>query len=662
MTTCNQRRWRRLPDVGGALIASSLGAAIAAVTTGIAPAAPAPPPSDAPLAVSSGAAPGYVPDARCALCHAALYRSYQEVGMARSFFRPRDDNRIEDFTTAPLYHAPSRQWMQIVRRGDRLVFRRWQAGDDGRPLHTFEVEVDWVLGSGHHARTYLYRTPDGALFQLPLAWYSQEGRWGMAPGYDRPDHDGVLRRVRRECLFCHNAYPEAPAGSDAANAAQTFSSELPEGTGCQRCHGPGAEHVRRALGGIDVRDSIRAAIVNPAKLAPALRDDVCNQCHLLPAVALPGARRLLRGDYSFRPGEALAGYQAHVDTTEEGAAPADRFEIDHQAYRLRQSRCFTASGGNAATGEIAGRLSCLTCHDPHRRLTADEKEARFRAACLTCHEANACKRQRGESPVGAVSGAMPAADRSDCAGCHMPKRRPSDVVHTVMTDHRIQRQPGGPEWLAPRAESEPVLTGVSLYDPASLAAGSASELYRTLPVVRTGASDDAVVHLAKLLAGPALPAGELEDAARLELAAGLLRRRRYAEAQPLLNDLVSRHPNDAAARQWLGIADEGTGKLKEAEEALRAALALPGAERAEVASRLGQLLARQGRNEEATALFQQALAIRPNLAAAWYQLSLAQAALGQAQEAAASRERAVAIDPTLANPSAPRTPEAPGPH
>ena len=29
----------------------------------------------------------------------------------------------------------------------------------------------------------------------------------MAPGYDRPNHQGVLHRVRRKCMFCHNAYP-----------------------------------------------------------------------------------------------------------------------------------------------------------------------------------------------------------------------------------------------------------------------------------------------------------------------------------------------------------------------------------------------------------------------------------------------------------------------
>jgi hypothetical protein len=56
------------------------------------------------------------------------------------------------------------------------------------------------LGSGDHARTYLCQTPGGETFQLPLAWYSQIRGWGMAPGFDRPDHEGVLRRVRRECL------------------------------------------------------------------------------------------------------------------------------------------------------------------------------------------------------------------------------------------------------------------------------------------------------------------------------------------------------------------------------------------------------------------------------------------------------------------------------
>jgi hypothetical protein len=138
------------------------------------------------------------------------------------------------------------------------MFRRYQRDPGGRIINLLEQPVDWILGSGHHARVYVYRTPDGELYQLPIAWYSQTRSWGMAPGYDRPDHDGVTRRVRHECLFCHNAYPDVPASSDGFWRSQTFPKQLPEGTGCQRCHGPGAEHARDP----------KAAIINPIRLTP----------------------------------------------------------------------------------------------------------------------------------------------------------------------------------------------------------------------------------------------------------------------------------------------------------------------------------------------------------------------------------------------------------
>jgi predicted CXXCH cytochrome family protein len=579
-----------------------------------------------------------VPDRICGGCHDDLYTSYQEVGMARSFYRPGAARRGEDFSAPPYYHAPSHQFLQLVPRGDGLVFRRWQAGKGGEPVHLFEQPVDWVLGSGRHSRTYLYQTPDGALFQLPLAWYAQERRWGMAPGYDRPDHEGVLRRVRRECLFCHNAFPDVAAGSDAAGEPQLFPATLPEGIGCQRCHGPGAEHVRRALVGDGGKAAIRAAIVNPARLPPQRRDDVCFQCHLQPAVALAGSRRLGRGDYSFRPGERLPDYQVHVDVREEGAAPGGRFEINHHAYRLRQSRCFQAS---------AGKLSCLTCHDPHRRLATGELAARFRAACQGCHPGVACKRPR---PIPADAGpAAAGTDDADCVSCHMPKRRPRDVVHVMMTDHLIQRRPGGPELLAPLAESEPVLTGVEVLEPERLhplpgeGGEPLAEIYRTLPLVRGGSSAAALDRFARLVdAG----AARGDTALQLELATGLLRRRRYAEAARRLATLRDAGHESGLLLEALATAREGLGEEAAAEALYRQALARGGVDRAEVAARLGQLLARRGRTEEAAILFRQALEQRPNLLLAWLRLGQLQAAAGQRDEAIASLARALAIDPS----------------
>jgi Tetratricopeptide repeat len=383
---------------------------------------------------SVGAAPGYVDDQACALCHGELSRAFAEKGMARAFAKPRPAQDVEDFGAPPFLHSASGQTMAITREGDglgRLVFRRWQTGPDGEPINRIEIPVDWILGSGDHARTYLYRTPGGELYQLPLAWYSQTRRWGMAPGFDRPDHQGVLRRVRRECVFCHTAYPDVPAGADHYGAPQTFPAELPEGIGCQRCHGPGAEHLGWALGGIGSLEEIRASIFNPGRLPAEKKDEVCQGCHFQPSVVLSGLRRFGRGDFSFHAGEPLADYLVQVDVEEDRTPRSERFEINHHPYRLRQSRCFL---------ESAGRLSCLTCHDPHRRVPEPQRVDHYRAACLSCHAEEACSRP--EHGTAAATGA------ADCAGCHMPKRRTQDVVHVVMTDHRITRRPGGPELLA----------------------------------------------------------------------------------------------------------------------------------------------------------------------------------------------------------------------
>lgn len=566
--------------------------------------------------VTTGAAPGYVDERTCALCHTKISESYREKGMARAFRLPRPETDIEDFAAPPFVHTPSGQSFQIVRRGERLVFRRWQTDLEGKPINVFEQEVDWILGSGDHARTYLYRTGGGELYQLPLAWYTQTRSWGMAPGFDRPDHEGVLRRVRRECIFCHASYPDLPAGADAYGAPQVFPARLPEGIGCQRCHGPAAEHVGLALGGIGDRDEIRSSVFNQGHLPPARRDEVCMGCHLQPSVALPGLRRFGRSDFSFRPGEPLSDYLVQVDVEEEGRTAADRFEINHHPYRLRQSRCFLESGG---------ALSCLTCHDPHRRIPEEERVSHYRAACLTCHE----------QPIKAHP-----AERGDCTSCHMPKRRTEDVVHVVMTDHLIRRVPGGPELLAPRAEGDPVLTEVHLLDKKETP-GALGEVYRATAVVRMASTTEAVDYLARMLE-TTRPA---ESEPWLDLAQGLLRRRRFADAERSLATVLKNQPDDPQALEWLALARTGQGKMDEAIEILRRVVA-SGPGRADAEYNLGRLLAARGRPAEAEEHLARAVAARPNLQVAWYHLGEVRAALGRKEEALLCWRRALEIDPT----------------
>ena len=131
------------------------------------------------------------------------------------------------------------------------------------------MQIDFVLGSGNHVRSYLHRTPAGQLIQLPVAWYAERGGfWAMNPGYDRPDHMDFRRRIDRECFFCHNAYPDA---QDGGERELVLSGAIPEGIDCQRCHGPGRAHAEQPR---------RNSILNPARLSRERQLEVCFQCHL----------------------------------------------------------------------------------------------------------------------------------------------------------------------------------------------------------------------------------------------------------------------------------------------------------------------------------------------------------------------------------------------
>ncbi len=571
--------------------------------------------------VTSGAAPGYVEDRACALCHSEIWTSYREVGMARSFSRPRREEVVEELDRTFL-HERSKQRFRMTWRDGRLVFQSFQVAADGLPIHELELEVDWIVGSGHTSRVYLYRTPGGELFQLPIAWYAQGSSWGMAPGFDRPDHPGVGRRVRRECMFCHNAYPDVPAASDSYGAPQLFPAELPEGTGCQRCHGPGAEHAERALDPRASPEATREAIVNPGRLPPRLRDDVCFECHLQPSVAIPGIRRFDRADYSFRPGEPLSGYLIQVDVEEEGRRRGERFEINHHAYRLLQSRCYLAS---------AGALSCLTCHDPHRKVPPAQRPAHYRAACLGCHQPEDC----GDP---AATHASAAAD-ADCVACHMPRRRTEDVVRVVMTDHRIGRHALGPQLLAPLEEREPVIVGIEPLAPEA-PTGPPAELHRTLAAVRAGAGGATGDRLARLLAEASPP----EPVPFLDLAQRRLHQRRFAEALAALEEVRARAPGLALADEWRAIAEAGEGRLELAESILREVLARD-PRRAESWLNLGFVRLGLDRPAEALVALERAVELRPTAAAGWLRIGEAHAALDRPREAAAALRRSLALDP-----------------
>jgi len=327
----------------------------------------------------------------CATCHPKEVAGYSHSAMSRSLRRPGKEAE-GDFE-----HSLSGTRFTIYSNSKGLFQRMEREGD------VSDYEVAYVVGSGKHASGYLVRIGDH-LFQSPLCYYTRLNRYDMAPGYEENRAPDFIRAVSEECLLCHSGKPLPIKGTLNEYQSPEFAQEA---ISCQRCHGDTKRHLKAPLPG---------SIVNPAKLAPAARNSVCEQCHL------KGIARTLNPGMSFEdfhPGKPLEEVYTTYVAAQPPDAPRESLKVISHVEQLALSLCARQSGG---------RLWCGTCHNPHD--TSNKSAEYYAARCQSCH--------RGKlAPAATHPG---GADRN-CVGCHMAKRNAKDGGHTVFTDHRISRRP-----------------------------------------------------------------------------------------------------------------------------------------------------------------------------------------------------------------------------
>ena len=609
----------------------------------------------------AGSDSGYVDPGSCGGCHTEIQETYRHTGMARAFYPLKPENAVEDFSgTRVFYHQASNRYYKMFQRNGRYYQRRHQLDAEGREVNVVEKQIHFVLGSGNHGHTYLHRTAEGALLELPLGWYARkEGHWGMSPGYDRPDHKGFRRRVNHACMFCHNGYPEIGPGSDRSGADPVFPGEIAEGIDCQRCHGPGRRHIEMVKQG-DL-EAARLAVVNPGKLSPQRQLEVCLQCHLesttspLPAMI----RRYDRTAFSFRPGESLGQYMLHFESKR---ANGDGIDVNHAGYRLLQSACFKESGG---------LLTCITCHDPHHPASSESSRRKYLEACNDCHSA----------ALGKLIEAKRHTDSGACIECHMPRRRTEDVVHAVMTDHYIQRRKPSRDLLAPLAED--LQSGqeqggeVVLYYPPEAVAKREIELYLAVAQVKQGSN--LVAGIPRLeealkqqrpkraeyffeLAEAYSKLGQLEKAIPMyeealsrqpdylpglrSLWVALSGQGQFTRGMELIEKTLQTAPNDPVTLNHLGSGYLAQGLLDKAIQTLKTAVGLD-PDQAEAHNNLGLALAQKQQLPEAIKAFQEAIRHEPNFAQAHHNLGLYRYQQGKVDSAIRSLMEALRLDADL---------------
>ncbi len=519
----------------------------------------------------------YVGSEKCIECHREEHRSYLDTTHSVAAEPTNAENEPKP---SSFRHQYSGHTYEAAVRNGELLHREIIYRGNGQRRSLTEYPIVFSIGSGAHGKSYLFR--DGNYWtQSPISWFTGSQDWGMSPGYDRPLHVSFRRKVSSGCVFCH-------VGNIDRKQGNPFDFDILETTiGCERCHGPGQLHVQK------YRDQPEATaandssqpddtIVNPANLTRELSEAVCQQCHLQAAAKVEVAGK---NEWDFRPGLPLTDFRIDYQYR----LGDDSMKIVGHVEQMHMSGCYQQTES----------LTCVSCHNPHDVVKAEDRVDHYRSICLDCHEDQSCGKPHEQR--------MRLADNS-CYQCHMPKAD-TNVVHAAFHHHRIGiHDPEDKEAREVIAGLTPVLD-VAYLDKQEQARGAAIAKYE---VLRTGAGrpefadygveaageliqlkqkgkedpklnavlswlarDQGQREIANMLAGEVLkqeprPTQNRIDATRL-LAKDAFKKGDHAKAAQLYRQLASYH-RDAQDTYFLGLCENNTGNVEAGIVALKRSL------------------------------------------------------------------------------------------
>jgi hypothetical protein len=326
----------------------------------------------------------YVGSGACAQCHAPLTARRLANPMSRALEPVESCEILKAHPRLNFRNGPYSY--QIVRDGKRSIYT---IGDG---LNSISEPVLYCFGQGKAGQTYVFQHK-GVFYESRVSYYQEiQGLdFTIIHPHSVPQslEDGLGRPMTMEaaqgCFACHS--------TAAVSSGQLQLDHLMPGVTCEGCHGPGEKHIAAIKAG-----SRNLQVFNPAKLeADELSQEFCGACHVSFEKALLMPRQ--GGTNNLR----------------------------YQPYRIFNS---PGHSGDA-------RISCLACHDPHDKLSADT--AFYDAKCLACHLGT-----RDQAKTEARSAPACPVSKQQCTTCHMPK---IDLpgAHGKFTDHWIRIvKPGAP--------------------------------------------------------------------------------------------------------------------------------------------------------------------------------------------------------------------------
>jgi predicted CXXCH cytochrome family protein len=328
-----------------------------------------------PAAAEAQTTPAYVGSARCATCHRAIYDRWKNTRMA---------NIVRDPKEHPEAILPD-----LSKPDPNLTFTKDQ--------------IAWVYGSKWKQR-YFTKVGDD-YFPLGSQWDVVHKQWSR---YHVPDtggdwwtkfypSDNLKRPTGPTCDGCHSV-----------NYNIQTKQPTEWNVGCEKCHGPGGDHVSRPS---------RANIVNPVRLDTIDGVNVCVQCHSQgQPLQKPLAGKYYDWPVGYRPGLKLSDFW-QLEEHKLGDTTFTHF-ADGTAHKNRMQ-------GNDFVQSVMYRrgVTCFSCHDVHGTQNNADLIKPAQVLCLTCHGPispngphTATIEQHTHHKIGSTG--------SECVNCHMPAIQP----------------------------------------------------------------------------------------------------------------------------------------------------------------------------------------------------------------------------------------------
>jgi predicted CXXCH cytochrome family protein len=324
----------------------------------------------------------YVRSQACQKCHEQIYRRWKKTPMANVVRDPREhpDAIIPNLATNPI--SPKFTQDQVALVYGSIWKQRYftKIGDD-----YFPEPAQWDVSH-----------------RVWRPYFVAKGTDWWEPFYPP---DNFKRPTGPTCDGCHSV------------AYDIHTKQVAEwNVGCERCHGPGSEHVAKPT---------RGNILNPARMDYVRANDTCIQCH---SQGRPLSNPIEGNYYDWPVGYGVGGNLRDFWQLEEHTLGETTFThfADGTARKNRMQ-------GNDFVQSVMYRrgITCFSCHDVH----GTENYAQLRESadkiCLDCHGPRSFNGPRTgtlEEHTHHKKGSAGA----QCVACHMPR------IETTVADVKVR--------------------------------------------------------------------------------------------------------------------------------------------------------------------------------------------------------------------------------